>query len=277
MLNFPRPSASLVPVCATLKDEVPQHYPRPTMKLLLILNILLGQLSYGQKCSDDVLFDRFKKDIQIELLRYKQVEWDDETSESYYTLMIGCPIESLAKHVDDSTPAIRCLIFAGLALKNADIDLLTEILSKHKNDTAEYTESPTDLVITWTVRDFMQTTLKWKADKKIPNAASDFESRLETVRNRFRIIIPGEYHGTVPKDSLLAVDSLTCSWKGNRIVSFSFTSGDKTVTTNNIFNQEIKQYLRNMKSGDPIYIDKIIIEYSDKRGGRAPSLALELK
>lgn len=247
------------------------------MRSLLILSILLSHFSYGQKCADDSLFNRFKKDIQIELLRHKQIVWDDETRESYYTLMISCPIESLAKYVDDSIPAIRCLIFAGLTQKNADEEFLKPIVSKFKNDTAEYKDSPTDVVITWTVSDFMQTVLRRKIDKKLPNSAGDFESRLKTVRDRVRIVIPGEYHGIIPKDSLLLVDSLTYSSKEYRIVSFSLLDVNKTIITNNFFTEEIRDYIRNMASGDILLITEIVVEDSTKRRRKAPSIMLEIK
>jgi hypothetical protein len=247
------------------------------MRFLLLLIILPGHFSYGQKCADDSLFNRFKNDIQIELRRHGQISWDDETRESYYTLMISCPIESLVKYVDDPIPAIRCLIFGGLAQKNASEELLTQIASKFKNDSAEYKDSPTDVVTTWTVSDFMQTVLKFKIDKKIPNSAGDFESRLKTVRDRFRIIIPGEYHGIISKDSLLVIDSLAYPSKEYKIVSFSLLDINKTIVTNNIFTEEIRNYIRNMASGDFLVISEIFVEDSNKRRRKVPSIALEIK
>ena len=252
------------------------------MRILLILNILLCQSSYGQNCSDDSLFNRFKNNVQIEMLNnYNQIVWDDETKESYYKLMISCPINCLVKYVDDSVPAIRANIFGGLAQKKVDDDILDEILFRHKNDTAQYIESSTDVVITWTVNEYMQTILKLKADKKTFNANVDFESRLENLRSSLkktiRIYIPGEYHGMVAKDDLLLVDSLTCSLKEFRIISFKLISGDKTFITNNIFTQEVKEFIRTMTSGDRIYIEKIIVEGSDKMKRHIPSIILKIK
>ncbi|MFH0894834.1 MAG: GldM family protein, partial [Bacteroidota bacterium] len=158
---------------------------------------------------------------------------------------------------------------------------LEEILNRHKNDTAEYIDSPTDVVITWTVREFMQTVLKWKADKKIPNAASDFESRLENLQNglrkNIRINIPGEYHGMISKDDILLVDSLTCSLEGFRVNSFNLTIANKTFAINNIFTKEIKDSIRDMITGDRLYIEDITIEIPDKTFRKVPSLILEIR
>jgi hypothetical protein len=246
-------------------------------KIFLFLNILVVHFSYGQKCSCDSLFNHFKKDIQFELLRFNQIDWDNETKESYYTLMINCPVKALTKYVEDSIPAIRSIIFDGLAQKNADEGILAQILSNHKNDTAQYIDSPADVGMTWKVKDFMQMVLQWKMDGEIPNAAADFDARLERVKNRFRIIVPGEYHGTVSKDSLLMIDSLTCSKQGCKITSFNLASDTETITTNNIFSEECKQLLRRMKPGELLAIYCIIGVNSENKRVQYPSIELFIR
>ena len=247
------------------------------MKYLLLFNLFLSQFCFGQKCLNDSLFNRFKNDIQIELARHGQVEWDDETRESYYTLMLNCPIEDLVKYVDDSIPAIRCLIFAGLAQNNIDTNLLSKILSKFINDTALYVDSPTDVVVSWSVSDYMQTALKLKKEGRLPNPDLDYASILANLKKRPRLLIPGEYHGIVPKDSLLKIDRLTYSKKGYRIVSFTMLNGDEEVTSNNIFTDRIKELIRNTKSGERLFIDGIIAENADKLRRKLPSIVLELR
>jgi hypothetical protein len=238
------------------------------MRLLLILNLFLCQSLLGQSCPNDSLFNRFKYDVQIHPNR---IVWDDETKESYYKLMIDCPINCLVKYTDDSVPSIRAIIFEGLVEKNADDDILGEILDKHKNDTAQFIHGPTDLVMTWTVSRYMQIKLKSKSYNKTFNTADNFESRLENLRSRLkktnRIYIPGEYHGMVTKDDLLLTDSLTCTLQGYRVISFSLISDTKTFSTNNVFTQEIKDFIRTMTSGDRIYIDDIRVEFPDKTIG----------
>ena len=247
------------------------------IKYLLVLTVFLNHFCYGQKCDEDSLFQLFKKDIQIELARHHYVEWDDETRESYYTLMLTCPTETLVTYVDDSIPAIRCLIFVGLAQKNVDEQLLTEILSKHKNDTAEYIDGATDLVMASRVNLFMKMTLDWKAAQKIPAFAGDFASRLEIVKNKLRVIVPGAYHGLITKEALLSVDSLHCSWKDHKIVSFSLSNGKTTVTTNNVFNEQMKNLIRNTRAGDILYVDDIWVEISDKGKRKLSYVRLEIK
>lgn len=252
------------------------------MRILLILNLLLCQSLLGQNCPNDSLFNRFKYDVQIEMLNhFNQIVWDDETKESYYKLMIDCPINCLVKYTDDSIPAIRAIIFGGLVKKNVDDDILGEILDRHKNDTAQFIHSPTDLVMTCTVIGYMQLTFKSKADKKTFNTADDFESRLENLRSSLqetiRIHIPGEYHSMVTKDDLLLIDSLTCTLPGYRIISFNLTSGNKTFSTNNVFTQEIKEFIRTMTSGDCIYIEDIKVEFPDNSIGEIAHKSLRIQ
>ncbi|MES2777778.1 MAG: hypothetical protein V4722_26600 [Bacteroidota bacterium] len=245
------------------------------MRYLLLLQIFLTQLCHGQKYDNDSLFNIFKKDIQIELARRGCINWDDETKESYYTLMINCPIEDLFKYTDDSISAIRCSIFTGLAQKNAGKDILTGIISKHKNDTAEYINCPTDVVITWNVFEYMQKVMEWKMDRKTHN--TDYVSLLKTVRSRFRLNVPGEYHGVISKDNLLKVDSLTYSRKGFRIISFSLENGVESIAMNNLFTDRIKEFIKNTKSGDKLVINEIIIEATDKSRRKLPYQVLEIQ
>lgn len=254
------------------------------MKLLIIvLSLLLYQSLLGQNCSNDSLFNRFKYDVEIEML-YNQISWCDETKESYYKLMIDCPINCLVQYTDDAVPAIRALIFGGLVEKNVDNAILGEILDRHKNDTAQFIYRAACVVETWTVVGYMKLK-KRMADNKTFNTANDFESRLENLRRRLqetiRIYIPGEYHGMVKKDDLLSIDSLTGTLQGYRIISFELTaittSITKTFSTNNVFTQEIKAFISTMTSGDHIFIDEIRVEFPDKTIGMIGGKSLRIK
>lgn len=252
------------------------------MKNLLILCILISNFSFGQDCLNNLLFIRFKNDIQTELFRNQnRVVWDDETRISYYKLMIDCPVECLVKYIEDSIPSIRAIIFVGLAQKNVDQSILEEIFIKHKNDTAYYIDSPTDVVITWTVIGFMQTILKLKADKEIPNSSGNFEFLHEnlqkTIREKIRINIPGEYHGKISKEDILLIQSLTCTIDGVRVISFKLTIDNETFETNNIFSENIRKAIRNMKVGNRLYIEDITVEFPEKEFRKLPSIMLEIK
>jgi len=233
----------------------------------------------GQNCPNDSLFNRFKYDVEIELLD-NQFAWCDVTKESYYKLMINCSINCLVQYTDDSIPAIRAIIFGGLVEKNVDNDILGEILDRHKNDTAQFIYRAGCVVETWTVVRYMKLE-KWKADNKTFNTTDDFESRLENLRSRLqknvRVYIPGEYHGQVTKDDLLSIDSLTCTLPGHRIVSFDLYSGTKTFSTNNVFTQEIKDVIKTMTSGERIHIEEIRVEFPDKTIGMIGGKSLRIK
>jgi hypothetical protein len=126
---------------------------RTLYRYFLLLQVFLGPYCNGQEYTKDTLFDKFKNDILIEQQENNgRVVWDDETRETYYLLLSTHSIEDLVKYTDDSIPAVRSEIFAGLVQKKADEKILKEIFNKHLSDTAEFTSSPTDVVITWSVR-----------------------------------------------------------------------------------------------------------------------------
>lgn len=236
--------------------------------LIIVLNLLLCQSLPGQNCSNDSLFNRFKYDVEIEMLN-NQMTWHDETKESYYKLMIDCPINCLVQYTDDAVPAIRAIIFGGLVEKNVDNDMLGEILDRHKNDTAQFILAPGCVVNTWTVSQYMQIKWRSKANNKTFNTDDYFKSRLENLQSRVqenaRVYIPGEYHGQVTKDDLLSIDSLTCTLPGHRIVSFDLYAGTKTFSTNNVFTQEIKDVIKTLTTGDRIHMEEIRVECPDRR------------
>ncbi len=249
---------------------------------IIVLNLFLCQSLLGQNCPNDSLFIRFKYDIQIELLNH-QISWHDATKESYYKLMIDCPINCLVQYTDDAVPAIRAIIFDGLIAKNVDDDILGEILDRHKNDTAQFILTPGCVVNTWTVSQYMQIKMRSKANNKTSNTADYFESRLENLRKSLqetaRVYIPGEYHGQVTKDDLLSIDSLICTLPGHRIVSFDLiaVSGTKTFSTNNVFTQEIKDFIKTMTSGDRIYMEEIRVEFPNNFIGIIGGKSLRIK
>jgi hypothetical protein len=222
----------------------------------------------------DSLFNIFKKDIQIELVRHAVVVWDDETRESYYTLMVNCPVESIIGYAQDSIAAVRCLIFSGLANKNGDERVLYEILSKHKFDTATYLGSPTDVVVEYRVNEYMQKVINAKVDKKF--SEPNYNSRLEEIKSRHRIIIPGEHHGIVAKDFLVKLDSLSFSKNGVKILSFTLHNGVESVKANNVFTESVRTFINNLRPGDSLFIEEIIFIEADRRG-RLPSIVLELR
>lgn len=67
--------------------------------------------------------------------------------------------------------------------------------------------------------------MNYKPHEKIPDR--DYKARIEKIRREHYIVIAGAHHGIIPKDSLLRVDSLTCSREGFKIISFILTVKEK--------------------------------------------------
>jgi hypothetical protein len=237
------------------------------------VQVLLGQYCYGQKYREDTLFNKFRKDIQIEQEEYGRVVWDEETRETYYLLIPTYSVEALVKYTDDSIPAVRAEIFAGLAQKNADEKLLREISNKHLNDTAKFTLSPTDVVITWSVRDYMQSILRDTPAKP----EIDFKVRLEKITRARYMVIAGAHHGIIIKDFLLQADSLICPQDGMKIISFVLTVRRKTFRSRNILSGRTKRKIKKLRSGERIFIENIKAEGSDKTVRQMGAITLKIK
>ncbi len=226
------------------------------VRVILMSLLLMSQNSYAQECDVEVLFKGFKKEVQYHLSKGNGVvTWDYETEEAYYLLMSACSVESLVKYVEDSIPFIRSKIFSGIAQKHAEDSLLTAIYSKHQSDTAEYSESQ-GVVISYTVAEQMRSVIKWRSEGKL--AQRNFKQKLEEIRSRPRVIIPGAYRYTVPKDSLLVMkDSLTCSVGRYRIISFRLEVGNQIIYSNNCFTKEVRRALKRAKPGEKLFIEEI--------------------
>lgn len=261
----------------TYITSYPNMLSRNIYRRLLILPIFLGPYSHGQECNSDSLFNAFREDIQTEMeVNHGEVIKDDETDEAFYQLLSSCPVETLRKYTDDSIPAVRAEIFMGLVLKNADEKILCEILNEHLNDTAEFTLSPTDVVMTWTVRGYMQFGLDYKVDNKVINV--DLKDRLEQIRKRPHFNpISGVHHKTISKDSLLKTDSLI-SYQGYRIISFLFGAENITIQAdNNVVTNQMKGIIKGLKPGQHVYFDNIRAELPDKRIVTVHGIDLKIK
>jgi hypothetical protein len=96
-----------------------------------------------------------------------RVVWDDETRESYCSVMVNCPTKALVRFTDDSIPAIRGDIFKGLAQINTADSILQEIYKKHRNDTAEYCSRPSSVLHCQLVNEYMEMVVDAKADSNV--------------------------------------------------------------------------------------------------------------
>lgn len=243
---------------------------------LLLLLIFSGCYSYGQRgCDDDSLFNDFKKNIQIELEIYRgRIKWDNETREPYYSLLATCPVQTLEKYIDDSIPVIRAEIFVNLLLKGASNTILKGILNKHINDTAKFISAPTDVVIEWKVNEYMQFLFSLTPRKKVTN--KEYRDRLERLRSEWYIVIPGAYHRTISKESMLKVDSLGFSVQDYKIVGFTITVGEMRITTTNCFDQQLREAIGKLKPREKIFFDDIKAVGPDKRIRNLGTLTLRV-
>ena len=231
--------------------------------IFLLLSFFQEQYCYGQIRCRDTLFEKFRNDLLTEQQVYGgMVVMDDETRESYYLLMATLQPEDLAKFTDDSIPAVRSQIFDGMFQKNADEKLLRQILAKHLNDTAKFTLSPTDIVINWSVKEYMQSVMNNQSDSKLQG--TDFKERLAQIRRRRHVVIPGAHHGIIIKDSLLRGGSLISLQEGPEIISFILTFRKKTIKTGNELSEQTIRKIRRLRHGEGILIDNIIVEEPDK-------------
>jgi len=250
-----------------------------TIRLFTILLILKAQACYSQYINSDSLLNNFKKDIEIEQREHAGVaSMDDETKVSYYLLVSSCPITDLIKYTDDSNPFVRSYVFAGLLRRKITKDRILNILELHKNDTAKFTSKGADVVIEWTVKEFMEAGWRLKHSNELPDI--DYKKELERVRSQpvTKLKIGCISHGIIDKRDLLNIDSLSLTDKELRVVSFNlFVAGKEMKSSNYLLTNEMKQVIESCEPGEFIVFDNIKVVAKDNIVRQLASLSLRLK
>ncbi|MBX2905422.1 MAG: hypothetical protein KF744_05250 [Taibaiella sp.] len=247
----------------------------------LLILLFIAHSCSGQEGSARSQFNHFKKNILEELRVHPGYirSSDYETLEAYYTLLSSQPIDSLIGFTDDSVPAVRSLIFDGITKKNADEKIIKEILKRHAEDTAKFTSISVDIVSTWSVSQYMETSAYRGPDNK-PKTV-DFRARLEEIKKRRPYnLVPGARHGIIPKDSLLRLSELPSPIEGFRITSFRvsilkakedievLSEGDST------FTKQMKERIETLSSGDRIFIEDVKAKGPDNKERQLGSVVL---
>ncbi len=238
------------------------------MKILFaFILILVTQISYAQKERINSLFKTFEKDIEVEQTYHDgKIIWDNDTKESYYSLMKVAKIDSLLKYIDNSNAAIRCIIFSGLISKHLDKKILVKIVDNYRNDTALYKEASTDFRITWRVNEYMQAIFRYQLTKK---NKMDYDKMLTKLREYPRIVLPGFRHGNIRKEEIIRIDSLSFNYKDLKIHSFTAiyvrnSESEILKSENNFFTTAMKEKTLQLMSGDIIFLDEIKVIVKEK-------------
>lgn len=217
--------------------------------------VLCMQMLFAQTTTVDSLFEQFVHDIETEqAYRDGEIVFDDETRESYYSLMINSPVEALIPFTDHPNAAVRCHLFRGLVHNNTDDETLNAILEKHQNDTAVFNRL-------FTVRDYMKYTLEHRTSDTV-----DYKKMLINIRQELRVTIPGLSHGRISRDDLLRADSLVFRYIPSvNVQSFAmcFRVGERIVTRQSksqLFTPAMKRRIKKLRPGDKVFFEDIMMK-----------------
>lgn len=227
-----------------------------------IIILILPQILFGQKYNIDSLFKVYENDIKTEQKYHEGHTIHDKYTEmNFYLFMKICPIDSLLKYIDNPNPEIKCAIFSGLVGKAADTTITYAIFNKYKNDTTSFRTQYSDVVLTWTISEYMATTLKYSDGRKI-----DYEKRLNSLKSQPDFIIKGARFNFISKKDLLLLDSLYCDNKDFRLMSFIFTYKTRSKNNSkilslesngNLISDSIKKVMKKLKKGSRIWFEDI--------------------
>jgi len=251
------------------------------MKLVRILLILLISQSncYGQRNKSDSLINKFRDHIQaVQKERSGTVAMNDETRELYYSVIINCPVKDLIKYTNDSNAFVRSHIFAGLLRKKIKNDVLFKILATHKNDTAEFTIKSTDVVITWTVIEFMKVGMRLKTANGLSNI--NYKKEIEKIRSRIKneIKIQGSHNGLIEKEQLLKYDSLVLTMTKLKIVSFTLLLPGRSIkSSSNALTNDMKTAIKETPPGDILIFTEINVLTEENNIRQWVSISIKLK
>jgi len=248
-----------------------------TIRILLILLISQTQNGYGQRNKSDSLINKFRNDIKIEQEEHSGVVvMDDETTESYYLVLSNCSIKDLVKYTNDTNAVVRSYIFAGLLRRKVNKNVLLKILDIHKNDTAEFRSRSTDVETKWTVKEFMQSGLKFNSANKL--SVIDYKKRIEKIRGQTKIEISAMHHGLIEKEELLKIDSLVITGNKLRIISFTLFAEEKTIkSSSNILTNDMKIAIKETEPRSILIFTDIKIVGQDSIVWHGPSMVVKLK
>ena len=244
---------------------------------LLSTFLLLSTFCSGQKV--DSLFAVFQKDITIlQALNDGVVVLDEDTKENYYLLMNRSPPETLAKWMDHPHPAIRCHLFSGVVNKTEDEELINQLMERHQNDTTSFNLLSGSVVSKWTVKEYMETTLKFQGDQKF-----DYQKKLRKIRETPRLVLPGIRHGRMQPKDLVKLRKLEYNQVERQVVSFTFSfrrEGEYSEELNSdssMLTKPMQTALMELTPGDVFYLDNIKIKMPDGNLANAGSVRIAVE
>lgn len=246
---------------------------------IILFSILVFNNCFGQK--SDSLFTIFKKNKELQQgSKITNDRLNDEMKVLYYTILDNSNLRTIEMLTNDSNPAIRALMYIGLAQKNAPHSILERIYFKHKNDTSTFESGSGCVVTNYRVNEWMKMTLNWIRKGKLRKI--DFKSEIDKIKNKIklepRILIPGLEFNKIKRSAFLKVDKLDFSLPSWKVVSFALTDGvvglHKSQSEN--ITSGMKRIIRMTKT-NKIFIEDINVISPDNEIRKMPSLIIEIQ
>ena len=251
-------------------------------RTLFVIPILFSDWCFGQSASSDSLFIDFKNHIEIEQsLNSGVCHMDYETTASYYALLKNSTIESLIKYTNDSNPCVRAYVIEGLLrFKQVSEEELIKIIKDYDDDTTEFSIQSVDVVIPWTVKEYIQFIYKIRGTARVSD--SDLEDRIrknqENLKSQHSLSIKGIKHGTLDKNELLKIDCLIPTNKDLELLSFKLIVDDYQTNSSSCYlTTEMKNAFAKTEKGSLIIIENIRAASQDGFIVRLPSLHFRIK
>jgi hypothetical protein len=243
---------------------------------------LAGNSCFGQVSTKDSLLIELRKAPQMEC---PYVNGNSEIFETACLLTVLCPIDTLIRLTADPCPIVRCYMFDGLIKKNADVQIIEEIYDQHKNDSTKFKYQCVDVGLEFEINQYMYNHLlnykKYRED--LLNGTVQPQKALDcTQEPSYTLDIPGVEKGVISKEDLLKVDSLVCSEKEYKVVSFilTFPKKSKLLSINsqgNLVSPLMKRKIKKLRSGDKLYIEEIHVNLTDGKTRSFAAINLKLK
>lgn len=224
------------------------------------------------------MFTVFKKQIQLQQGETnRSVNLNDELRVLYYTILDESDMASIELLTADNNPAIRCLMFIGLAQKEAPDSILERVYLKHQNDSARYISRSGCLVNTWKVNEWMQFGINSAKEDKIRKI--NFEKEIARIikqnNHETRMVLPGLKFNRIKKEALLKIERLICLDTNYKVISFTLYDGEKLLRGRSDFiNKDMKTMMRKIKPQNRIYIEGIKVKSPDGHTRKLRSINL---
>jgi len=252
---------------------------------LVLVLIFFSSCYIGKKSRRDSLLKELRKSPKVEDLYMDSGPGKIKTNKTAQSLIDICSIKTLVKFCSDTSPVVRCYMFYGLIEKNVDEKTILDVFKMHLNDTSKVVLQTDSLAFEINAKLYMAYEImgySWALKNRNKNKLLETELRkLKPLEDPF-VTVAGVHSGIISKEDFLKSDSLICTSKFCKIISYTLITNNNGelvsyIGSGKALTSEMKKNISELQSGNKVYIEDIKALYIDGTLHTLAPLNLKIK